>query len=60
VHTQLDEFKVKEEAFITILMIEEEHISEDSAMGEQEKNTHFIDIMGHVIHILHTFSKFFS
>jgi hypothetical protein len=41
-------------------MIKEEHISEDFAMGEQEKNTHLIDIMGHVIHILRTFSKFFS
>jgi hypothetical protein len=29
-------------------------------MGEQEKNVHFINIMGHVIYIFHSFLKLFS
>jgi hypothetical protein len=41
-------------------MIKEEHIGENPMMGEQEKNTHLVNnIMGHVIHILHTISIYF-
>jgi hypothetical protein len=40
-------------------MIEEEESDEDSMMCEKEKNAHLMDMMGHVIHILHTFSTSF-
>jgi hypothetical protein len=41
-------------------MIKEKHNEKESTMGEQEKNAHPINIMGHVIYIFHTFLKFFS
>jgi hypothetical protein len=41
-------------------MIKEKHSEKDSTMGEQKKNAHLINIMGHVIYIFHTFLKFFS
>jgi hypothetical protein len=41
-------------------MIEEEEIDEDSMMCEKEKNTHFMDMMGHLIHILQTFFSFIA
>ncbi len=40
-------------------MIKENHSEKDSIMGEQKKNAHLINIMGHVIYIFHTFLKLF-
>jgi hypothetical protein len=41
-------------------MIEEEESGEDSTMCKKEKNAHFMDMMGHVIHIFQTFFNFIS
>jgi hypothetical protein len=41
-------------------VINEKESGEDFAMCEEEKNAHLMDMMGRVIHILHTFFNFNS
>jgi hypothetical protein len=43
----------KKNQFLSIIV--EEDSSEDSTIFEGKINTHHMDMMGHVIHILHTF-----
>jgi hypothetical protein len=56
VRTQLDKSKYRRK-LVSLSMIKEKHNEKDSTMGEQEKNAHPINIMGHVIYIFHTFLK---
>jgi hypothetical protein len=41
-------------------MILEDESGEDSTIFKGERNTHHMGMMGHVIHILHTFFIFIS
>ncbi len=45
---------------LSFLVIDEKESDEDSTMCEKKKNVHLMDMMGHVIHILHTFFNFNS
>jgi hypothetical protein len=45
---------------LSFLVIDEKESGEDSTMCEEEKNAHLMDMMGHVIHIFHTFFNFNS
>jgi hypothetical protein len=44
----------------SFLVVDEKESGEDSAMCEENKNIHLMDMMGLVIHILHTFFNFNS
>jgi hypothetical protein len=55
----LDKFKAKTWKNQSMSMILEEN-NEDLTIFEGEKNTHQVDMMGHVIHIFHIFFIFVS
>jgi hypothetical protein len=56
----LDKFKAKTWKNQSLSMILEEENGEDLTIFKGEKNTHHVDMMGHVIHILHIFFIFVS
>jgi hypothetical protein len=56
-HNLTSSMQRKKNQSLSVILKEEN--GEDSAIFKGEINTHHMDMMGHVIHILHTFSSSF-